>query len=232
MELLRRYHKPGGFLQLVQLIETCAPQKQAQLLGSIEKESGAWANEVRNKILSIDRIFGWDEQPLAEIISRIQELTLSVAIHGIDKDLWEKATKTLSHGQRRRIDDLSKTKDPTPGEISSAYMKIIAEVRDMINQGYVHLPSVDPGLIIDEDIEDRLAKSPTPGITRHAASPTPAIQPPSKPLTAVKGNDQELGMEVAKLRHENQQLRQQVQSLSNELSSMRNVVAQVKKAVA
>ncbi|MCB0366199.1 MAG: hypothetical protein H6624_15115 [Bdellovibrionaceae bacterium] len=232
MDLLRRYQKAGGFLQLVQLIETCAPQKQAQLLGSVEKESVAWANEVRAKILSIDRIFGWDEQPLAEIVSRLQELTLSVAVHGIDKTLWEKATKTLSHGQKRRIDDLSKTKDPTPGEITSSYMKIIAEVRDMINQGYVHLPSVDPGLIIEEDIEDRLSKSPTTGITHHSAAATPTIQPPSKPLAAVKGSDQELGMEVAKLRHENQQLRQQVQVLSNELSAVRSIVATVKKAVA
>jgi hypothetical protein len=183
MDLLRRYHKPGGFLQLLQLIETCAPQKQQQLLGSVEKESRVWAEEVRNKMLTIDRIFGWAEQPLAEVISRVQELTLAVAAHGIEPQLWAKATKTLSHGQRRRIDDLSKSKNPTPGELLSANTKIIAEVRDMINQGYVHLPTVDPALIIEEDIEDRLGKR-APGVTHHVVTSSglpPVTMPVSKP---------------------------------------------------
>jgi flagellar motor switch protein FliG len=63
MDLLRRYHKPGGFLQLVQLIETCGPQKQQQLLTSIEKESLEWANEVRAKILTINRISAGMNKP-------------------------------------------------------------------------------------------------------------------------------------------------------------------------
>ena len=237
MELLRRYQKPGGFLQLVQLIETCAPAKQEKLLGSIEQENGCWAEEVRNKILSIDRIFSWDEQPLAELVSRLQELTLSVAVHGIEPGLWEKATKTLSHGQRRRIDDLAKTKNPTPGEIASAFMKIITEVRDMINQGYIHLHAVDPGLMIEDDIEDKLSRQSFTGVTKHSGAvkssgiPTPQVTPATA-VAPAKGSDKELGSEVSKLRQENQQLRAQVQTLTAELRSMRGVVAQVKKAVA
>lgn len=261
MDLLRRYHKAGGFLQLVQLIESCAPQKQQQLLTSVEKESPIWAAEVRTKMLSIDRIFAWPEQPLAEIISRMQELTLAVAAHGIQKDLWAKATKTLSHGQRRRIEDLSKTKNPTPGELLTAYTKIIAEVRDLINQGYVHLPTVDPALIIEEDIEERLGKR-APGVTHHVVTSSglpPVTMPTAKPTAKSPTNSltnnggagaghsagaghagsalgstplQETQLELAKLRLENQTLRLQLQTLQAEIHNLQTVLSHIKKTVA
>lgn len=256
MDLLRRYQKPGGFLQLVQLIETCGPQKQQQLLTSIEKESLEWANEVRAKILTINRIFSWDEQTLAELMSRVQELTLSIAVHGIAPEVWERSTKSLSHGQRRRIDDLSKTKAPSPAEIAMAFTKIIAEIREMISLGYLHLTKVDPGLVIETDIEDKLGKRGNGSVQPSGHSMSSAAKssssnsmhmqatPPSSSssahsslsrdeiLTPASGSLSELGTEVAKLRKDNLELKKEAQSLANEVNQLRTILAQVRKTVA
>ncbi|MCB0362412.1 MAG: hypothetical protein KDD35_06810 [Bdellovibrionales bacterium] len=239
MDLLRRYQKPGGFLQLVQLIETCMPQKQHQLLTSIEKESPIWAETVRNKILSIDRIFSWDEQTLAELVSRIQELTLSIAVHGIAPDIWARATKSLGHGQLRRIDDLSKTKDPSPGEIATAFTKIIVEIREMISLGYIHLAKVDPGLVIENDIEEKLGKGgmAANGLQNSSSSNSNSVSSTSShPMgdthSNTKGASQDSNLEVSRLRRENMELKKELQAMSNEINQMRTVIAQIKRAVA
>lgn len=240
MDLLRRYQKPGGFLQLVQLIETCNPQKKQQLLSSIENESPLWAEEVKKKLLTIDRIFSWDEQTLAELMSRLQDLTLSIAVHGLAPEVWERATKTLGHGQRRRIDDLSKTKNPTVAEISSSFMKIISEIREMISLGYVHLAKVDPDLLIDDDIEERLGKGGT-----FSSVPPMSQNPPTSSQTSTRASvsnspshstasngSSAPELEIARLRKENLDLKRELQTVAHEVNHLRTVVAQIKRAVA
>lgn len=236
MELLRRYQKPGGFLQLVQLIETCNPQKQQQLLSSIEKESPVWAQEVKNKVLTIEKIFNWNEQTLAELISRVQELTLSIAVHGLDPAVWERVSKTLSHGQLRRIDDLSKTKKPTPAEISTAFMKIITEIREMISLGYIQLAKVDPHLHIDEDIEERLSKSGS-GILNNlnlnnSSGTTNITASPPQGATQSTHSSTDNSLEATRLRKENMDLRREIQNMTNEINQLRTIIAQIKRAVA
>lgn len=231
MDLLKRYQKPGGFLQLVQLIESCTPQKQLQLLSSIEKESKIWSDEVKKKILSVDRILSWDSEALADVLSRVQELTLSIAIHGIDPNTWEKCSHLLSNSQLRRITDLSATRAPTAGEIVSSFTKIIEEVRSMIIDGYIHLPKVDPNLIIEQNIEEHLGKGGGASNLFSSTSPVKETSPSDSIIKSSDGNTQ-LDKEVSKLRQENNNLKTQVASLTSEVNHLRTVVAQIKRAVA
>ena len=232
MDLLRRYQKPGGFLQLVKLIETCTAAKQVKMINIIEKESPRWAEEICNKILSMERICSWDKKLLANIVAHLKELTLSVIIRSNSPEQIKEAVKTLSPAQKRRIDDLANTKDPTPGEVASAHIRIISEVREMINQKSINLPTVDPDLVIEEDIEEKLSqlvlleKDLTPVTT--CKVPTPQLAPRS--VTPTKKREHELKIEVTKLRQENQQLKQKIEVLANKLHSVHSIAAQMKKA--
>lgn len=158
MSMLTRYQKSGGFIQLLQLIETCGKQKQDNFLQIIEKENAEWAATLRTKMLTLEKVLKWDNATLAEVAVRLQELTLATALHGFKPEDGDRLMQTFTHSQKRIIEDLKKSKVPTPAEINAAFMKILVEVRNMITQGYIRLEKIDPDLIIAEDIEDKIGK--------------------------------------------------------------------------
>src|SRR6185312_10872527 len=94
MGLLLRYQRAGGFVQLLQLIETCGKQKQDTFLNMIESEDPRWAKAVRDKMLTIERIFGWDDNPLSEVFSRLPVLTIATAMHGLSQEQSARFLKT------------------------------------------------------------------------------------------------------------------------------------------
>jgi hypothetical protein len=156
MAMLSRYQKPGGFLQILNLIENCGPVKQEKFLKIIEDEDPRWAQKIRQKMLNMERILQWDEQVLAELAIRLNELTLAVALHELKAEDWQKLSTRFSHSQRRRIEDLRDEKSPSKSEISASYVQIIVEVREMITHGYIRIDKVDPELAIEDDVEDKI----------------------------------------------------------------------------
>lgn len=157
MSMIDRYKKSGGFLQLLQVLETCGPQKKEKFLKMIQDESPAWAEALEKKMLSMERIFKWDANTIAEIMVRLPEATLAVALKGFSKEQNEMIFKTFSASQKRRIDDLASEKNPNAGEIAAAFMKIMEEVRAMVKNGYLRFDKFDPDLIVEDGIEEKLA---------------------------------------------------------------------------
>ncbi|MCB0342913.1 MAG: hypothetical protein KDD59_11770 [Bdellovibrionales bacterium] len=158
MSMLSRYKKAGGFVQLLNLIETRGPEKREKFLQIIEEESPYWAEAIREKLLSIDRILTWDENILGEIAVRLPELALATFLHGIQEEHREKILSTFTHTQRRHIDDFFDSKTPSAGEINATLVKLLELTRHMITEGEIKLDRVDPGLAIHEDIEEELIK--------------------------------------------------------------------------
>ena len=156
--MLDRYRKPGGYVQLLNLLETSGKEKQEKFLNLIRQEDARWADSIEKKMLSIKTIFSWNQETIAEIIGVLQEMTVAVAMHGFDEETKAKIYATLSHSQKRKIDDLFSTHKPTAAEISTMYMKIITEVRKMISDGRLRMDKIDPELIIEYGIEEKLKK--------------------------------------------------------------------------
>lgn len=163
MSMLDRYKKPGGFVQLLALIETCNQAKQEKLLEIISMEDLFWAETVRAKMLSIDRIYSWNDQALAEIFGILQDLTVAVALHSAPDELKKRITGFFAHGRIRKIDELLGSNGPSSAEIASTHMKIIESVRKMGTNGFLRFDSIDPLLVIDDTIDDQLARAAIPG---------------------------------------------------------------------
>ena len=66
MSMIDRYRKKGGFVQLLNLIETMGKDKQEKFLKMIGDESPNWSVEIRKRLLSIDKILSWNPSYLAE----------------------------------------------------------------------------------------------------------------------------------------------------------------------
>ena len=230
MSSISRYQKAGGFIQLVQLIETCGKQKQDSFLTMIEKEDGRWAEAIKQKMLTMERILSWDNSVLAEIAARLPQLTLAFIAHGLKAEDETRLLETFSHSQRRAIEDLKNSKTPTPAEISSSAIKVIQEVRSMIMRNDIRLEKVAPTMIIDKNIEDNLSKSAASGPVTNKEETAPdeasnvtAIRT-AKGVVAVKDTP-----EYITLSNKFQQIQTENNNLKSEVKILRDKLAQIKK---
>jgi hypothetical protein len=159
MGMIDRYKKKGGFSQLLTLIETSGPRKQEQFLGLISQESPAWEAELKKKILTPDRVFTWPQEVLAEVLSRLQPLTLCVSLHGREPQELEKILAILPPITKRRIYDQMAELNPNPAEKATCEMKLVTEVRAIASAGYIKIEKFDSDLFVEENIEDKLNHS-------------------------------------------------------------------------
>lgn len=157
MAMLDRYKKKGGFLQLLQLIETSPKAKQEQFLTLIANESPAWEEVLKRKSITAEKILSWQPEVLAEIVTRLPPLTVSVILHGMEPTQVDRIISALPPITRRKITDGIAEVNPNAGEKSTCMMKMQAEVRGYISQGILKLDKIDPDLVIPENFEEALS---------------------------------------------------------------------------
>ncbi len=156
MGMLDRYKKKGGFVQLLNLLETSSKTKQDQFLNLIHQENPHWEEALKKRILNIEKVMSWDKETLSEIITRVQPLTLTVALRHFSEEKRDTILNALSQSEKRKIQNLVSETNPNPAEIATCISKIISEVRTLIQQGIVKLEKVDPEISIPENIEEQL----------------------------------------------------------------------------
>ncbi|UOF02923.1 FliG C-terminal domain-containing protein [Bdellovibrio reynosensis] len=234
--MLDRYKKKGGFNQLLQLLETSPSAKREQFLGLISSESPVWEDALRKRILTINRVYGWDGQYLVEIFSRVQPLTLANALHGTPVADVDKLLSCLPPISKRKITDLMAESNPTPAEKATCIGRMLSEVRGFISQRIITLEKVDPELAVPENIEEILAVTPfSAPISEDVPSSTSSEE--SKPLsfgvydnpptTAPSGAGAQA--EVDFLKRKVNQLTSEVNALKHENTVLKDKLAQIKK---
>jgi hypothetical protein len=158
MAMLDRYRKPGGFLQLLNLIETSGPTKQSKFLEIVKEEDPRWAEMMGEKLLSMQKICGWNNEALMEVVANLQILSLAVMLHGLDDPNRDKFTTAMSNGQKRMVMEQFNASQPSPSEVNSTFSRVITDVRKMITDGRLRMEKIDPKLIVEEGIEESLKK--------------------------------------------------------------------------
>ncbi|MFS4461051.1 FliG C-terminal domain-containing protein [Bdellovibrio sp. HCB2-146] len=218
MGMLDRYKKKGGFYQLLQLLETSPIAKRDQFLALIAGESPAWEEALRCRILTINRIYGWDPQYLAEIFSRVPTQTSGYALHGSPQEHIDKVLSGLPSISKRKITDVIAEVNPTPAEKSTCVARILTEVRGYINQGILRLEKVDPDLTFPENIEELLAHSYVNIPSFDSADPAKKDARPS-----VVGEAEEPSAAASSgLKDENDFLKRKLNQLSSELNAVKH----------
>ncbi len=211
MGMLDRYKKKGGFNQLLQLLETSPSAKREQFLSLIGGESPVWEETLRQKVLTINRVYGWDPQYLVEIFTRVQPLTLAIALHGHEESMVDNLLSCLPPISKRKITDLMVESNPSAAEKGTCVSKMLTEVRGFISQGILRLDKVDPDLLIPENIEEVLSTSYV------ASSITTAEFVPTKdPSPSVVGDGDSV------LKQENDFLKRKLNHLNAELTAVKH----------
>lgn len=224
MGMLDRYKKKGGFHSLLQLLETSPISKREQFLLLIGGENPAWAEALRKRILTIDRVYSWDGQYLVEIFSRVQPMTLAYALAGNPEDQIESLLSCLPPISKRKITDLLAESDPTPAERSTCISKMLVDVRGLISQGVLRLEKIDPEIAIPENIEEVLTQSTT-------SMPVFEVQKKdgSPNIVGEAENGQNNSDEVEFLKRKLNQLVNELNTLKQENASLKEKLAQIKK---
>jgi len=233
MGMLDRYKKKGGFIQLLTLIETSGGKKQEQFLGLISQESPGWEQELKRKMLTVDRVFTWPQDVMSEILTRLQPLTLCVCLHGRSTEEVEKILMPLPPISKRKIVDQMGELNPTPPEKATCEMKLITEVRAIAASGYIKFEKFDADLFIEENIEERLNHSDS-GLAylnkidiNYTDNSKPSSASNSKESPG--GSSGTSGQEMDAMRRKVNQLMLENNSLKQELHTLKDKLAQIKR---
>jgi hypothetical protein len=226
MSMIDRYRKKGGFVQLLNLIETTGKDKQEKFMKMIADESPSWETEIRKRLLSVDKILGWDPAYLAEIFPQVQPLQLAMIVGGLPPEKSDQFMKVMTFKEKRQIEEILKEKKPNPAETSAGIMKLFSEIRRLEADGSLRFEKFDPEMVIPEDIEDKLGKglnnfSPPTPTAASAAGVSTTPPPPGTPSNVVE--------ELTSLRRKLVQLTQENQRLIQDNTAMKDKLDQIRK---
>lgn len=156
--MVDRYKKSGGFLQLVQVIETCGTKKREQFMTIISEESPQWAEALNQKCLSFEKIISWKPEIILEILAAVNILSFATALKGLDQTKLAEFLAKLSHQEKKKIENQMLEMNPNPNEISSSMMKVVSETRNLLSSNGLKADKIDQDLVIPDDFESKLEK--------------------------------------------------------------------------
>lgn len=214
MSMLDRYRKPGGFVQLLALIETSVPAKQERFLQLIREESPAWEAELLKYKMSFQKILTWNSTYLIEFWSRMPDKVLGTAAFRLSAADREVFLNSVGPLQRRNIKEIFDGNPPTEGEILSCQLKIIGEIRVMTMNGPVRLDKIDHDFAVPEKIDEMLAG--------HNSSPSVSAAEQSVSHAPSKDGTGQINPAAVLLVEEMKEMRKKLQAAQNEAQQLRD----------
>lgn len=175
--MLDRYKKTGGFLQLVNLLETSSEAKQQKFLEIIRTEDPRWADAAEAKMLNLEKVLNWDDSALSEVTGSMLEINVAAIAKHVEPDVRNRLLNSLPHRKRRKVEDLIESSQSSPGEFATSIQKMLETVRQLSAKGVLRLDKIDPLRHVDSDIEEKLAQGKDiPGVPSFAESHAKALQ--------------------------------------------------------
>lgn len=158
MPTLARYRKKGGFRQLLLLVESSNLKKQQSLLNVVESEDPAWANKIRERMLTLEKFFEWDAEDIERVLAELDPGIWVKAMFiwpGLEErqSRVEKACQFMTRARQNEILAHLAELQPKPAEVESAKLMIIKKARDLQSAGYITPESKDPSAAL-KDLED------------------------------------------------------------------------------
>jgi hypothetical protein len=220
MAMVDRYKKSGGFVQLIQVIETCNPKKREQFMNIISEESPIWAEALNQKSLSFDKIVNWKADVLLDVVASVNSLAFSAALKSLSPETLAMFVEKLTHQERRKFETYLAEANPNPNEIASSVLKVVSETRMLMVQGTLKADKIDLNLVIPEEFESMLEK----GEQRQAGSI--AIEATQTGFNAGAANS---SADIDKLQKKVVLLSKELQTLKQENLVMKDKLDKIKK---
>lgn len=157
MAMVDRYKKSGGFVQLLQVLETCGPKKREQFMNIISQESPAWAEAINQKSINYEKILSWGPEHLLEIIT-VNMLSFATALKGLSPEQLATFLAKFAHQDKGKLEKAMAELTPGAPEISASQMKVITDTRALLVSGGLKPEKIDQNLVIPHEFEANLQK--------------------------------------------------------------------------
>ncbi len=216
MAMVDRYRKAGGFVQLIQVIETCNLKKREQFMKIISEENPDWADALTQKSITFEKIVSWKIEVILDVIAAVNMLSFTAALKGLKEDLLEEFLQKLSNQDKKKFEVALKESNPTPVEISASIVKIISETRNMLIQGALKADRVDPTLVIPEDFElslDRNNSKINQGYDSNSSSAITGLENLNSDFDKIQKKIMSLTKEIQVLKQENQVMKDKLDKI-------------------
>ena len=153
MSTLARYRKPGGFKQLLILIETSTTAKREQLLKIVGQEDKRWAEELTKRMITAQKIFLFPSEAIEKIMQTIPEQTWPKGLFHMNEEERQKLLVALLQflpvHKQKAVQDYIATLKPTPGEIEAAHSLMVKKARELQAAGELKLEKFDASLVME-----------------------------------------------------------------------------------
>ncbi len=235
MAMVDRYKKAGGFIQLLQVIETCGPKKREQFMKIIREETPKWAEAIDAKMITFEKILSWSPEAIMEISANLNILTFGTALKALPAEQLQKFAEKLGPIEGRKFEKVYQEGTPSPSEISSCIVKLLNETRLMFVSNKLKYEKVDPLLDIPEDFEHHLEKGVIKLVKTDGGISTATAGAIAATAGGVTVSPQSTGNmlgnpnEIDSLRRKIVELNQQVQLLKRDNLFMKDKLDKIKK---
>ena len=227
MSMLGRFKKPGGFQQLLTLIESFGPQKREKFMEMIQAEDAAWGRAIASKLMNIDRILGWPEQTLSDIFKSLPVRQMACVMKSVSAEHAAKISKFMSHADLRKLEGEMTTMEVKPEEAFATFVRVIELTRSMIKSGHIRIDRVDPEMFIPENFEDKLSSEYVAPVMKAKESDADAITLHRKGDSGE--SEAKLSSDLTSLHKTLAAVSNENKILKNELKSLRDKLDQIKR---
>ena len=154
MSILARYRKPGGFIQLLKLIETSQPVKQAKLLEVVEQEDPGMADLLRQKKITPEMALAWDPGHLVVVFENMVPGHLVCLFQHMGRESL-KDYSTLFRPEKYReikqlLDEKEENEVPSDGAVIAAKTHMLETIRFLDQEKKLRLNQIDPELDVSD----------------------------------------------------------------------------------
>lgn len=224
MAMVDRYKKSGGFVQLLQVIETCGPKKREQFMGIIAEETPAWAQAISEKMLTFEKILSWKPEAILEITANVNPLAFATAVKGLAEPEFKAFCDKLSPQEKRKIEQQCKEITPSPNEIASCVMKVITETRNLFTTGGLKFDKIAPELSLPDEIESKLDSGSMAAASSAGSTNSSPDYSAGMNSTAVPSGDADaLRRKVVELNHQINNLRKENLVMKDKLDKIKRI---------
>jgi len=150
MSALKQFRQPGGFQQLLQVLEISEPTKQRGMLQLVALEDPGWAHLLKLKILTVDRILQWDSSSLQQILVSLPTEPLFHLYSGSSEKQRGQIDRCLPAQISQELRTMLTSKKPATSQaVFMAGVRLIQSVRELQSMGAIDLNIVDPSAIYE-----------------------------------------------------------------------------------
>ncbi len=144
------FKKPGGFEQLLSVLEISEPKKRNQILAKILFEDPAWGNLIEQKMLTVERIITWPyHDGLEHLVYELSPNTLACAVSKLKDDKVENFLNCLPEELSQKVAEIIQSKKWDETEQFAAGASMIGLARKRIQEFVINLYEIDPEMQIN-----------------------------------------------------------------------------------